>query len=454
MEIDLPETIHTAACNVVTTAMSVPSGTFSDVAMAKAKLCLLDYLSCAFGSLRLPWSQQAFALATPTEAGAHMVGRATVCQLGDAAFANAVAGHGLVREDMHTASVMHLGVIIWPSVLALSEQHAVSGRHALAAAIVGYEVGGRIGRAVMTTDLARLFRPTGLVGPFAAVLAGARVAGLDAQQALYAFALAGNCSSGLNEWSHTGGSEMYFHPGFAVKNALTCLELARCGAVASPSILDGEAGFFQAYARTSLASPIVLFPGGDAEILSVFNKAAPACNFAQSPCQAALEAVRKIGKDTHRIAAVRIETTYAAIRYPGCDAKGPFHYALQAKMSIPFGVAATLVNNAIEEDNYSHLNDQEIVRLMSVTTLTSDQQYTAAYPKLQGARVTLRLDDGTLVMGALDDVMAADSELIHQRFRQAAGAVLSSERVAQIESMVDQFDMELDAGKLASLCAI
>src|SRR3546814_3450056 len=100
---------------------------------------------------------------------------------------------------------------------------------------------------------------------------------------------------------------MYFHPGFAVRNAWTCLQLARGGAHASASILEGEAGFFQAYARAQLHEDIALFADGRAEIERVFNKPAPACNFAQSPCQAALRAVRLAG--ARRIEAVRIDTT-------------------------------------------------------------------------------------------------------------------------------------------------
>lgn len=453
MEITEPEVMRTAARDIVTDAMTVPSGSFSDLLMTKAKLCLLDYLSCAFEASSLPWSQQAVALATPTTQGAHIIGRDILCPLGDAGFANAVAGHGLVREDMHPASVAHLGVVVWPTVLALAEKRFVSGRQALGAAIVGYEVGARIGRAVMTTELARLFRPTGLVGPFAAAIAGARIAGLSIEQALSAFALAGNCSAGLNEWPHTGGSEMYFHPGFVVKNALACLDLAQHGALASPTILEGEAGFFQAYGRTSMARPVVLFPEGGAEILSVFNKAVPACNFAQSPCQAALNAMGQIEGDSRRITAIRIDTTLAAIRYPGCSAKGPFNYALQAKMSIPFGVAATLASGAIEEKNYSNLHHAEIDRLMSVTTLASDGPYTAAFPGRQGARITLLLDNGDSVTGALDDVVAADSDLIHRRFTEAASTVVGAQRAKQIETVVDQWDTQTDAGELARLCA-
>lgn len=439
--------------HLVLAAMAAVPGSFAEAVMVQAKRCLLDYLSCAFEALPMPWSEQAAGLAACTASGAHIVGRGASRAVGDAAFANAVAGHGLVREDMHAGSVAHLGVVVWPTVLALSEQYPVSGAQALVAAIVGYETGARIGRALITPELARLFRPTGLVGPLAAALAGARIAGLSERQALNAFALAGNCCAGLNQWAHTGGSEMYFHPGFVVRNAIACLDLARRGALASDSILEGEAGVFRAYARAPLAAPIELFADGAAEICAVFNKPVPACNFAQSPCQAALRAVQAVAGDSRRIVAVRIDTTHAAIAYPGCDAKGPFAHALQAKMSIPFGVAATLARGAIEESNYSRLDDLEIVRLMSMTTLAQDPAYTAAFPARQGARVTLTLDDGATARGALDDVVAADDALIRERFRSAAGAALGGERAAQIEDMVDRYEQAPDAGALARLCA-
>ena len=426
---------------------------FSTATLAQAKRCLLDYLSCAFEALPLPWSLQAAALAAqaPEAQGAHLVGRAGTYRPGDAAFANAVAGHGLVREDMHAGSVAHLGVVVWPTALALAEQHPVTGAQVLAAAIVGYETGARLGRAVITPPLARLFRPTGLVGPFAAAMTGARLAGLDEARALHAFGLAGNCCAGLNEWAHTGGSEMYFHPGFAVRNALACLDLARQGAQASASILEGQAGFFQAYARAPLQEDIVLFADGRAEIDAVFNKPVPACNFAQSPCQAALQAWRQVS--TRRIDAVRIETTDAAVRYPGCDAMGPFQHALQAKMSIPFGVAATLARGVIAEDNYRRLDDAEVGRLVAATTLCADAAYSAAFPARQGARVTLLLEDGSSVGAAQDDVVAADDALIRQRFRQAAAAVLGADTAARIEDLVDRYELVPDAAALPRLCA-
>ncbi|MGY3465700.1 2-methylcitrate dehydratase PrpD [Bradyrhizobium sp. LM6.11] len=146
-------------------------GDFGSEVVAKAKICLLDFLSCAFEAGHHPWSRQAVSIAN-AGGSATIVGRPQPSSPADAAFANAVMGHGLVREDMHAASIAHHGVVIWPTLLALSEQTPLHGGRLLTAAIIGYETGARIGRALVSSDLARLYRPTGLVAPIGAALAG------------------------------------------------------------------------------------------------------------------------------------------------------------------------------------------------------------------------------------------------------------------------------------------
>ena len=231
------------------TALAVDLGRFDADVIAKAKICLLDFLSCAFEARNHPWSRQAIGIAREVEDGATVIGTRTLASPGDAAFANAVMGHGLVREDMHAASICHHGVVIWPTLLALSERAPLSGATFLAAAIIGYETGAQIGRALFTADLARLYRPTGLVAPLGAALAGSCALGLTEDAATSAIAIAANTSSGLNEWPHAGGSEMYFHPGFAARNAIAAIELAEAGALASETILEGDAGLFAAFRR-------------------------------------------------------------------------------------------------------------------------------------------------------------------------------------------------------------
>jgi 2-methylcitrate dehydratase PrpD len=137
----------------------------SAAAREKLKVCLLDFLACAFEAHGLPWARQAQALATAGAGPCSIIGTSVKAPAIDAVFANGVAGHGLVREDMHTGSVSHLGIVVLPPLLALAEQRRVDGRSFAAAAMVGYEVGGRIGRAIVTPEFARTFRPTGFTGP-------------------------------------------------------------------------------------------------------------------------------------------------------------------------------------------------------------------------------------------------------------------------------------------------
>ncbi len=404
---------------------------------AKAALCLKDFYSCAFEAADLAWSRQAETVAEPATEGATIIASQKRAVTGDAAFANAVRGHGLVREDMHPGSIAHLGIVVWPALLAAAEEHDISGADFLAGAVAGYEAGGRLGRVLVTPEVARLFRPTGLVGPVAAAAAVARALRLSPEVTASALSLAANTAGGMNQWPHHGADEMYFHPGFAVRNALTCIRLAQGGAWGSPAIVEGEAGLLAAFARTSAGGDMTLFPGGEAEIATVFNKDVPACNFAQSPAQTALAALKAGGQPASEIREIRLETYEAALNYPGCAATGPFGTPLAAKMSIAFGVAAALAEGEIAETNYQKLDDAEIKRLIGVMTSQVAPDLDAGFPARQGARVTLRFADGSEATEGQDDIVFATPQIILRRFQEHGASRLGAERAAGLAQAID-----------------
>ncbi|KMO35367.1 hypothetical protein VQ02_17500 [Methylobacterium variabile] len=444
---------------LVRQARAVRFADLPGAAVDRLKICLLDFLSCAFEARDLPTSRQAAAIATPLEGGATILGSARTAPAGEAAFANATAGHGLVREDMHAASIGHHGVVIWPLLLALAEREPVfaerepaTGERLLLAAALGYEAGGRIGRALFTADLARLFRPTGLLGPLGGAVAGSVLLGFTEDEAVSALALAANAACGLNQWPGEGGSEMYFHPGVAARGAIAALDLARAGAFGAEAILDGEAGLFAAFGRRAPPAEIRLFPDGEAEILAVYNKSVPACNFAQTACQAAVAVAREVGP-AETIEAVTVHLPEAAIRYPGCDAAGPFVRALQAKMSIPYGVAAALARGRIDEAAYARLDDPAVTRILPLVRLVRDPGFTADFPARQGAEVEVALSSGARISRRLADVVPATEGEIRARFRQAADAVLPAGRADAIEAAVDGLETAGSASRIAALCA-
>src|SRR5579883_1518981 len=337
----------------------------------KVKVAFLDFLSCAYESMDLPPSVQAIEIAGRGQGCAGIIGTPLRVPPAEAAFANAVLGHGLVREDMHTGSVSHLGTVVFPALLALAEssQQPVTGRDFVVAAVCGYETGAAVGRALMESEVVKRFRPTGVTGPVGAAMAGARLKRLSEEAATSALGLAANAAGGFNEWPARGADEMFFHAGFAARNAVTAVQLAELGAFASESALDGPAGLFAALGKRQSADRVALFSAERLEILSVYHKPAPACNYAQTPCQVARLLAVEDRVPVPQIAQIEVKVSSAALHYPGCNATGPFERVLQAKMSIQYCVAATLLRGAIEEANYRLLGDPELKRLVDAITL-------------------------------------------------------------------------------------
>jgi 2-methylcitrate dehydratase PrpD len=246
---------------------------------------------------------------------------------------------------------------------------------------------------------------------------------------------------------------MFFHPGFAARNAWMAVQLAAAGAYGSPDVLEGRSGYFAAFARRPMPGPVQLFPDGEADILSVYHKAAPACNFAQTACQTALKLVEMIGPDAAPVERIHIRVPAAAAAYPGCDNTGPFDRSLQAKMSIPYGVAAVFASGRLSEGNYRNLRDKETLRLIDTCDLSSSEELTAQFPARQGASIDVVLGDGRQLSMGLQDVIPATEAEIRERFRSAAAPIVGGEAARSIEDFIDRLDSKKDAGRLMPLCA-
>ena len=422
--------------------------------IAKAKVCVYDLLSSALAAGELPWSRQSAEIARANSGavlrGAAIIGTSDVVSIHDAAFANGVRSHGLVRDDMHVGSVSHLGTVLIPTLLALAHTTRASGKDLLTALVAGYEVGGKVGRMIMDVEVSKVFRPTGTVGPIAAAAAGAKLLGLDEAETTAALALAANMAAGYNEWAATGGSEMFFHNGLAARGAVTAVQLAAEGAYASPTALDGDAGLLAAFRRSRPPQVPELFADRP-EILAVFFKPVPACNFAQTPAQAALAVAQRHKVPAADIESVAVRVTKAAALYPGCDANGPFEHILQAKMSIQYNVAAALVHGNFAERNYVPLDNPEVQALAKRVSVEVDAAFTAAFPAKQGAAVAARTRGGETFEHSADDVEPPDLDGVHERFFSAAASTLGETRAQELDTLIGTLETCADAATLARL---
>lgn len=119
-----------------------------------------------------------------------------------AARVNAGLSDAAASDDSDIRNTAHYGTTLAAAGLALGERAGVSGKDLLAAMVVGYEAGGRIGAA-------RTGGPGGLhasqVVAFASAAASARLLGLSAGQMAHALGIVattiGGIATGTNSWA-------------------------------------------------------------------------------------------------------------------------------------------------------------------------------------------------------------------------------------------------------------
>jgi 2-methylcitrate dehydratase PrpD len=215
--------------------------------------------------------------------------------------------------------------------------------------------------------------------------------------------------------------------------------------------LDGRAGLFAAY-RGSVPERLEL--GGGWEILSVYHKPAPACNYAQTPAQAALSLVKKTRLTAQEIEHVLVKSFPEAIAYPGCDYTGPYRNLLQAKMSIQFVVAATLAAGRLDDAALRDFSeDGEAARLARRIRLENDPEFASAYPQRQGAEVVVTTRDGRTLSSRMAALEPLDAQGVHTRFHSAVSRLLGEARAHELEREIDALPACPDVARIARLLA-
>ncbi|MDA0264929.1 MAG: MmgE/PrpD family protein [Chloroflexi bacterium] len=193
--------------------------------------------------------QQAVQLITAEESGvsrgATIMVDGTTATKGGAAFANAemaMSGGKLDSFRMLT----HPGTSILPGAFVGAETAGASGKEFLTGVAAGYEVMERLASDFIPTVMARGFHAGPVFGIFGPAIAAAKMMDLNEDQVNSAIALCVHLAAGNLEGPRNGGRAL--REGAAVRNAMLAVTLAQMGHVGGDTTLEGEAGFYHAYA--------------------------------------------------------------------------------------------------------------------------------------------------------------------------------------------------------------
>src|SRR6266404_459643 len=162
-----------------------------------------------------------------------------------AALANGVAAHAMDYDFSYIMGQPMAPII--PALLPLAEQTRATPSDVMAAFIVGFEVGSRMARANVTQSLAGGWHAVGTIGTTAAAAACARLLKLPAAQIPDVIGISASLAGGLS--SNFGTLTKPLHAGQAARNGLMAAQLASRGFTANPSALEGNNGYYRAFAR-------------------------------------------------------------------------------------------------------------------------------------------------------------------------------------------------------------
>src|SRR4051812_18608066 len=223
-----------------------------------SKGAVLDCLAVAFagcvaeGSVLLRRHLAQFGFPRPN---ASVIGTDMRLPAQFAALANGNAMHSDDYDDTHNPSRIHPSASVAAALFAAAEAADASGRDLLSAFNVGVEASCKISIATASAHYGRGFHSSGTISPYGAAAAVCNVRQLPYETTLAALGIAGSQSAGVRE--NFGTMTKPMHAGRAGESGVMAADLAKSGFTSSPTILEGERGFFTAYSDKCEANVIL-----------------------------------------------------------------------------------------------------------------------------------------------------------------------------------------------------
>jgi len=177
---------------------------------------------------------------------------------GGAAFANAEMAMAGGKWDTFRM-LTHPGTSILPGAFVAAETAGASGKEFITGVAAGYEVMERMAADFIPTVMSRGFHAGVVFGIFGPAVAAAKILGFNEEQVNSTIALCASLASGNLEAGRSGGRPL--REGAAVRNAMLAVALARQGHPGGETVLEGDAGFYHAYAGNNRGQLTYSFVG-------------------------------------------------------------------------------------------------------------------------------------------------------------------------------------------------
>lgn len=340
-----------------------------------------------------------------------------------AAFINGTSGTFLEMDEGNRFSRGHPAVHVIPAALALSQERKATAESFLAAIVVGYEVGSRLGAASL---LRGAMHPHGTWGTLGAAAACGRVAGLDDSDMRQTINISASLTTATSKQTMLeGGLVRNVYAGLSNRNGLLALNLAECGFNGErdgPSSLLGKI-ISESFQPDAVTQGL----GHDWHLMRNYFKLHSCCRYNHGTLDAIdqMAAAKKLPQ-VNDIERIEVVTYHLAAEL---NDPAPTN-TLAAKFSVPFAVATRLVNHssALSSFTWDEVRNPAVLALAHKVSVAHDPAMSARLPMERPAKVTIHLKDGSQSVGEAgvnrgDDASPYTRAELRDKFMNLTGRV-------------------------------
>jgi 2-methylcitrate dehydratase PrpD len=417
-----PLAAHVAAFVVGTRHGNVPAETARVV-----KKHILDTLACGLAGVPAEGSEIVRRYVKGLGGGnATVFGTEQRAASRFAALANATAMHADDFDDTYHPTRFHPTAPVLSAVCAVAEETGSSGADVLAAIAVGTEVSLKLSHTIDKQHYLRGFHMTSTCGVFGATAGVCNLRRLPADATTRAIGITGSLSSGVRE--NFGTMVKPLHSGHAAENAVFAVSLAGMDFTSSPTILEGDRGYFMTGAGGYNADELV------GKLGMPWSYVAKGVAIKPYPCgnlqQPAMDKLREIVVE-HDIKPGQVERL-AVKSHRLMPLNLTYHRpvtGLEGKFSMEFSLASILVLRRAGLAEYSDVvvnrsDVQDAIGRIDYTVFSDEEAEAKGYTLLT-TFLDLKLKDGRTFSARVDAAKGSASlplseEEVARKFRECA----------------------------------
>jgi len=372
-----------------------------DDVIERAKEIVLDGIGCGIVGAQLPWSRTAVeaTCAFEGQGTSPIIGWGRSLDAPAAALLNSTFIQGFELDDFHPLGPLHSASIVIPALMATSYLLGdVSGRDALRAAIVGFEVGPRVGMALHGAEmLSRGWHSGDVFGTHAAAATTGALLNLSAARFEDALGLAGTQSGGLMAAQYEAMSKRMHH-GFATRAGLSAAFLAAHGYTGIKRVFEREyGGFLSVFGEghdpdaTQIAGEL----GTRWETRRIALKPYAAMGALHGPLDAILDIRSRRALDPASIDKIDIYMSHAAYHHGWWKPERPLT-PIGAQMNVGYAIAVAVIDGAAMANQFapSRIDADDVWSLLAHVEAHHDTQYDVGRSMRGACRVEIKFTDG------------------------------------------------------------